>query len=254
MQCDICGKQIFVGKQKNLKNGRICKGCMERLPYVYKETPEALKLVSIEEYKDLVIWEEKQNKEECRPSTSYGRLHLDPLNGYIMLGYNDIPEENTIINLADVRKIAVHMVNEKSIRENINVNVELSLSVEGLPDIKDFYLKNDNAMVSVNDGHYIEYTLPYGAQMIQDEIIRINHKIIDDAVYNMSHSLAGEDTEYIMALGLFMVNDGEYTLKQIKQMRNKLMKTFHPDEGEKDTFYSEKIMSAYELLAERIAE
>lgn len=252
MQCDICGRQIFVGKQKFLKDGRICKGCMEQLPYVYKETSEALKFVSVEEYKDLVAWEGKQHKEKCRPSTAYGRLHLDPLNGYILLGYDDIPEDNTVISLAEVRKIALHMTDEKRIKDSVAVNVKISLSLEGLPDVKDFYLKNDNAMISVNNGRCIEYTLPYGAQMIQDEIIRISRKITDDAFYDMSHSLAVEDTEYIMALGLFMVNDGEYTLKQIKQIRNKLMKVFHPDEGEKDVFYAEKIMSAYELLAERI--
>ena len=52
------------------------------------------------------------------------------------------------------------------------------------------------------------------------------------------------------AMALFMIDDlNGLTLDDIKQRRNRLIKTFHPDHGGAgDTQYAQKINSAFEVL------
>ena len=51
-------------------------------------------------------------------------------------------------------------------------------------------------------------------------------------------------------MALFMVDDLEnITLDELKKIRNRLIKTFHPDANDaSDTGYSQKISDAYEIL------
>ena len=49
-----------------------------------------------------------------------------------------------------------------------------------------------------------------------------------------------------------MLDEG-YTLDELKKQRNRLLKSFHPDEGSEETKkYAQKINSAYELLKGKI--
>ncbi len=57
------------------------------------------------------------------------------------------------------------------------------------------------------------------------------------------------------ALALFMFDSlKEVTAKTLKKQRNTLIKAFHPDKGETNEAYSQKINAAYELLSKAIKE
>lgn len=50
-----------------------------------------------------------------------------------------------------------------------------------------------------------------------------------------------------------MLEEG-YTLDELKKQRNRLMKTFHPDEDDAEmTRYAQKINNAFSLLKTRIS-
>lgn len=54
------------------------------------------------------------------------------------------------------------------------------------------------------------------------------------------------------ALSLFMLEEG-YTLDELKKQRNRLMKSFYPDEDDTETVrYAQKINWAYEVLKNRV--
>lgn len=60
------------------------------------------------------------------------------------------------------------------------------------------------------------------------------------------------DTSYVSALSLFMLEEG-YTMDELKKQRNRLMKSFHPDEDDAETVrYAQKINCAYEILKNRM--
>lgn len=55
-------------------------------------------------------------------------------------------------------------------------------------------------------------------------------------------------SDYYAALNLFMLDEG-YTMDELKKQRNRLLKSFHPDEESEETKkYAQKINSAYEIL------
>ena len=60
------------------------------------------------------------------------------------------------------------------------------------------------------------------------------------------------DTAYVSALSLFMLEEG-YTLDELRKQRNRLMKSFHPDEDDAETVrYAQKINCAFEILKSRM--
>ena len=60
------------------------------------------------------------------------------------------------------------------------------------------------------------------------------------------------DQAYQSAMSMFMLNEG-YTLEELKKQRNRLLKSFHPDEGnDNDSSYAQKINVAFDLLKSRI--
>lgn len=69
---------------------------------------------------------------------------------------------------------------------------------------------------------------------------------------NQSGKYHSMDTDYASALSLFMLEEG-YTLDDLKKQRNRLMKSFHPDEKDAETArYAQKINSAYVVLKNRM--
>lgn len=69
---------------------------------------------------------------------------------------------------------------------------------------------------------------------------------------NQSGKYHSMDADYASALSLFMLEEG-YTLDDLKKQRNRLMKSFHPDEKDAETArYAQKINSAYVVLKNRM--
>lgn len=69
---------------------------------------------------------------------------------------------------------------------------------------------------------------------------------------NQSGNYQTANDSYMSALSLFMLEEG-YTLDELKKQRNRLMKSFHPDEDDTETVrYAQKINWAYEVLKNRV--
>ena len=71
---------------------------------------------------------------------------------------------------------------------------------------------------------------------------------------SQSNSRSNASSDYYTALNLFMLDEG-YTLEELKKQRNRLLKSFHPDEGSEETKkYAQKINGAYEILKRKISK
>lgn len=69
-----------------------------------------------------------------------------------------------------------------------------------------------------------------------------------DESQNNYRTNSNNSFDYYGALNLFMLDEG-YTMDELKKQRNRLLKSFHPDEGSEETKkYAQKINSAYEIL------
>lgn len=69
-----------------------------------------------------------------------------------------------------------------------------------------------------------------------------------DESQNNYRTNSNNSSDYYAALNLFMLDEG-YTMDELKKQRNRLLKSFHPDESSEETKkYAQKINSAYEIL------
>lgn len=256
MSCVIC-KEKFIPMSKELSDGKICKSCLKKIPYAFVDSEYPLYKISTKEINELISW--KENKEKIYrnsffKTSGYGRLQLDSLHGYIALCDKDelddgsfYDDRGTVFDLTRIKRISFDMMVDRATETKIDVIVTVSISSYDLPvELLNIPVKEDQASVIMNDGGMVKYTLPSGAQMIQSEIYRINKELVEDAELRMKHELV-EGIDFAKAMGLFMV-DEKYTEDEIKQTRKKLLKVFHPDEGERNGIYAQKIGEAYDIL------
>lgn len=67
-----------------------------------------------------------------------------------------------------------------------------------------------------------------------------------------SYSGQGGMDEYEKAKVMFGLDSDDYTLEQIKKRRNQLMKTVHPDSGDEDGAYAQKVNRCFDILKKRL--
>lgn len=65
---------------------------------------------------------------------------------------------------------------------------------------------------------------------------------------NTESSYQNADIELEKAMGAFYFDDLNFTESELKSVRNRLIKTFHSDNGEQDSSYAQKINRYYNLL------
>lgn len=254
MECSCCNKastKIFMNK---IKNGYICNGCLDKLPYIFED--KIIKYTS-DEIKSIISSCEKASALSMHTfftTAAYGCLHLDSLHGLISIGeisdyVNDAIEDNKVFvfPIKSLINISFDVNVKKASEEEIKGNVTASL------ETKDFCIRN----IPINKNVYIRsciveegtvtFSLPPEVQLIRSEIIEIANQ------NEILHSDANQSNAILRAKGLFMVDDN-YTISDLKKQRNRLMKVFHPDSDQTDGAEerTKTIAEAYKLLEKNI--
>lgn len=262
MPCSICNDK-FLLTQKDLLDGKICRSCLKKLPEVVLDSEYPLNKITVQDIEKIINW--KNNKEciyrkEFTKTTGYGRLKIDSLHGYLAICNEDELEDGCfyddsgmVMDLTRIKNISFDMLVGKATAEKVEVMVVVSISLIDFPvDIINIPIKKDFASVNVSDGRTVRFSLPYGAQIISDEVIRINHSLVENAEFRMKCKFIDE-LDLAKAMGLFMV-ENEFNEKEIKQTRKRLLKAFHPDEGICEEKYAQKIGDAYAVLLNYLKE
>lgn len=102
-------------------------------------------------------------------------------------------------------------------------------------------------------GSKIEFESPNG----MDEFIYYFTRAWEADVEEANAEFGGNtdaSLELQQAMALFMIDNlGDTTLEDLKILRNRLIKTFHPDAGETDNAkHAQKINAAYEILSKAL--
>lgn len=268
MNCAVCGEKslLFGG---SILDGKVCKKCLKKLPTCFVENDAEedsfFKRLTSEQLKKLIDYQEEKEPELrsrfCK-SECYGNVFVDSMNAIVALCN---PEEETngeleegsafLIDASHISKVSFSMTDIKANANSVLVLVTVSFEISDLSfPIRNIFVKEDNATVLFSENGVVQYSLPYGAQIIRDEIVRINRESVEDYEYwrsRASSAPSGDELEYVKAAALFMIDD-EYTEKDLKKIRNGLIKVFHPDGGEFNEEYAQKIGKAYDVLLNRI--
>lgn len=276
----------FSAKKFNY-NEKICKECLNKIPSVMHTnlqylTPDDYN--NIISYVDNI----KNSISDFSVTHSYGDLHLDSNKGLFAIckknkfknGKLD-PNELNIFNCLDLENIELNFIKDKNRKiQNGNVygNVELIFGIKSLDiSVKHIVKKKEKTEIIQIENQY-GYDEPYELKIFKSEFQRMiertvnkynenvkrNNEIFENLNKEMERQQkiyeemkreserlekekSNSQSELEKAKTLFMVSDG-YSVEEIKKIRNRLIKSFHPDGNEFDDEYAKKINNAYDVL------
>lgn len=287
--CSVCDKNLsmFDGK-KIFGQGLICKECMGKVP---KMSLNALQHLTDYDIKELISYASEtapKLRNAFLETASYGTLHIDEINGLFAVCdkkmvdktgklSNLVKDVYSAIRLTDISLTVVPDKEQKNpnkvkgtvkfvavlsdpqihisttVREHVYCNcypVDDTHIGFDEPNELVFFKNMFNQMLSKT---YDRYKKAYEEQEAAEEERRQWEERMKEE-QKEKETIAKErmDMEYIKAKAAFMLEDG-YTEKELKMQRNRLLKTFHPDEGQTDvSSYTQNINKYYQILMKHL--
>ncbi len=284
--CANCGNKIGIfGSMQLRKNTYICKSCCQDVPSKLKDSAKLYwDLNDLKAYKkmrkDIEIRRRRYKK-----SSSLGDFSIDVDNNLFMVGQDIYPVEA-------LSSYGFSFIPEKTEHgfftgDRVLGNILFEFCIEK-PYIKNIVVIKPGVYANAkNIGGKIVYDNPLAlvktAEAMSASFSRCKEKRFnidsDKGFYNReTKSSYGEYSQsdethkrqqsgnarddavktappdkYLKAKMMFMFDESEtYTEQDLKKRRNKLLKVFHPDEGEDNSEYARKINDAYNELKKHV--
>ena len=235
MECKLCGKEVTMFTGKKIIDGNICNECLKKLPNLIAKEVKYLDLETIEMY------QKDTYKDIFSETSSYGTLKLDEIH-YLFKINNDI------FNCDDVVEIALVPDTPVTKGKTVFVPIKLIFELKGFtrkidviirPQARCEYNAKEKSWKLPSD--YIIFSDMFN-NMIKGKVAIMNERLMH--IYESEVSLAEER---------YMLEEG-YTLDDVKNTRNALLKTFHPDNTNEDSYKSQIINYDYKLLKSHLAK
>lgn len=258
LTCAYCGKTFLQkeGAHHFYKDGKcICWDCNEKVkPYTCAAYPYQIKYNewSYEDYLNCVDFAETMKIESAKfhPNYKYGPLEVDMEN--LLFTISPILPQGTkiVLRFQDILDYSFSLSNMSEskgiVRNTITAN-EIFHVVLNLPPLcsGDALLKENVSIESSKKKLFSKanYDLPEDFEAA----MRIFSSCV---VASKQVNPAGASVDEMQkALALFMYDDiKEVTKENLKERRNTMIKTFHPDNNESNEAFSQKINNAYDVL------
>lgn len=257
--CAICGKKTSLLTRLKLTDGNyVCSECQTKLPsYMYDSVSNHY---TLEDYKSFLEYSHYSST-VLRPmfheTQHYHTLHIDTENHLFYIGYG-IDDDTLILHFHNIDDFDLLFSAEKFKEGIIGDKVQGKVLFKIKMQQPYFYHEKilDYAAKAKAEkkffGNKVEYENPKG----MDDFLLYFHAALascQDENYYEDEPTVGTSPcsdELHQAMTLFMIDDlNDITLSDLKEQRNRLMKTFHPDKAsDDDTKYAQKINSAYDIL------
>lgn len=276
----------FGAKKFNYEN-KLCKKCVNKIPSVLHDQLKFLTIKDYENiiaYVDKM----ENDIYDFSTTHSYGNLHLDSNRGLFAIckkekikGGKLDPNELNVFSCLDLESIELNFIKDKNRKiENGNVYgyVNLIFGIKSLDlNVNTIIKKCEKTKIIQIENQY-GYDEPYELKIFKSEFQRMiertvnkynenvkrNNEILENLNKEMeyqqkiyeemkreSERLEKEknnlQSELEKAKTLFMVSDN-YSVEEIKKIRNRLIKSFHPDGNDVGDEYAKKINNAYDML------
>ena len=248
--CDICNTYII--RRKKCKNGQICRSCYTNLPEFIKKDIKNTTVEQILGWNEHYTYTHANYIDTFSPTASFGSFYIDEANGLIAIcPQNKIKEGKLhesvrdIFNLLNLRKIHFDIDPVEQKGHELYCAIKLTIDFTEINKQYTYLIKRKvSCEKEYVDSEHIQFFPPYSLNMIET----IVQRAYEEAVKNYNNEyLLPNDLELYKAKALFMLDD-EYTVDDIKGIYKKLIKTFHPDNGETDNKYIQLITKYYRLL------
>lgn len=193
----------------------------------------------------------KIQNESFEQTAAYGSLSIDEINGVFKVKENS---GSYIFDAIDMTEGNILCTNPKVNSSNIvYADVEFYYKMESPHiELRVTINKNRRCQSKKVSGNSLEWQEPADLTMFRNmfnQMLENARKKYDETCRNTL--ICKADIDYFKAKSLFMVED-DYDEEEIKIIRKKMMKIYHPDNGETDTKKSETINRYYDILMERL--
>lgn len=269
--CAVCNEKTGVFTRTKLTDGSyICSKCMKFVPSYMRES--FYSRYDLDDYRALRQYADYSN-EVLRPqfheTHKYYSIHIDTEHLIFYLG--DWIDDKTLFlrfdHLTDF-DLVYHADEYKEGMASNKVYGRLLLKVK--MNYPYFYYEtklDEKAKAKAKKslfGTNIEYENPKGMDDfllyfmeawktgLRDLDLDDDEDDFDDGYDAVSGGT--QSSELAQAMALFMIDDlSTVTPSELKEQRNRLIKTFHPDKASSnDTKYAQKINSAYDILKKHV--
>lgn len=249
--CVNCGNKIGIFEKHKCNDGYICQNCYRRIPGFIRYD---LKHYDVYIIRNIHGYFFNTMKYRFDSTASYGNLLVDEINGLIGIKSHDEISIFNALDLKDIDIIATDIFADKNNR--VKCNIELRCETDNPPMMFKTYIKKNVFCKSKRvDYEHISWEMPSEIAVIKIVINNALQRAEEKFIKSISNdNLSLHDIEIIKAKALFMI-DGEYNISSIKEQRDRLLKTFHPDNDHYiDDKYSKKIIHGFNLLKKELGE
>ena len=127
-QCILCNSETSFLSQKKTSDGMLCGACASRVPHVLRG---ALSSYNKQDILLLIDYEEQMKKKNFSATSSYGKLHIDEMNGLFAI-CDRVNDHGKPIGNADIfdcvylEGIGLYPIDPRQVKNDIVCDVELN--------------------------------------------------------------------------------------------------------------------------------
>lgn len=263
--CASCKKKTGILSRIKLIDGTyICKTCTKSVPPYMKRC--FLSDYDFEDFQALQRYFNYSNmtlRPLFRETHKYYSIHIDVKSQVFYLG-DRINDKTLFLRFAQLEEfeLSYHpdQYKEGIFRDRVYGRILVKLKME-TPYLYYEEKLDENVKSKAKKALYaanIEYENPREMDEFLWQFTTTWNASIEDQEPDDSNTEESLDrpksNELSQAMALFMIDDlSAVTLSELKEQRNRLIKTFHPDKAStNDTKYAQKINSAYDILKRHV--
>lgn len=252
-QCSMCGGQASVLSGHKIIDGSICGACSEKLP---KAIQSSLRGYSLRDLKQIADYMDRMRcKKGIQPTASYGKLHIDEMDGYLILCDKTDKEGNLIglpdiFDCSDIKQIGLYPIKPRAERQDIVCDVELNLVFE-YPNLAFKTTVKSSvkcAYKRISDSR-VEWYEPGDLSMFRNMMNQMLKAASDRAIRERVPSLSKRDLDIFRAESALYLSPG-YTSEDLEKQKEILVRAFIGNPHADD--YTKWIEHFYALLCDEL--
>lgn len=260
IKCAKCNKICKMLTRTKLKDGNyLCWDCIRRIPeYMMNSISNAYTLEDYEQLLDYIEYSDNTLNGIFSETQCYCDVHLDSEHGLLFIG-NPYSDSKIIWELHRIEAFELVFSPEKykegMLSDVVTGKILFQIKVRYPYFYYEKIVKN-GVKAKAKTTFFktkVEYENPKGMDefLLHFQMAYEKSILIEEArrTEQANFGRTVENNELQQAMAVFMLDGlGSVTLQDLQNQRKKLLKVFHPDNGEEDNKYAQKINNAYEVI------
>jgi len=261
--CTECNKKTAMLTRTKLKDGHyLCYDCTSMIPSYIKDNLDSYSLDEYHSLKEYIEHSIKVLKNKFVETQAFQGIHID--SDHKLFYIEDFLSEPLYLEFKNLLEFellfAAGEYKEGFLDEKVVGKLLMQMKVETPYFYLEKVLTNKIKAPAKKSffGNKVQYENPKGMDEFLTFFKMAWYKALEEDYSKENSSKEnGYDSEYVVntnelqqAMNLFMIDDiNSITVDELKKMRNRLIKTFHPDlNSAADTKYAQKINAAFDVL------